>query len=126
MSSNNNLASSLAADPLLDSLSKSNSIATSISTDSISVGNIATSICTSTTTYPYDNFNGYYNSNVGSIRISDDYMEKELLQKKVEEILESVQDYCKNFCFQGCEGICDGETKSQCPLWNRLKCEKKV
>lgn len=124
MSSNNNLASSLAADPLLDSLNKSNSIATSISTDSISVGNIATSTCSiSTTTYPYDSINGYYN---GTIRISDDYMEKELLQKKVEEILESVQDYCKNFCFQGCEGICDGETKSQCPLWNRLKCEKKV
>lgn len=119
--SNNNLASSLAADPLLDSLSKSNSIA-SISTGSISVGNIATN--TATYTYPYDNsVNGYYS---GSIRISDDYMEKELLQKKVEEILESVQDYCKNFCFQGCEGICDGETKSQCPLWNRLKCEKKV
>ena len=124
--SNNNLASSFSADPLLDSLSKSNSIATSISTDSLSVvGSIATNTTsTATYTYPYDNsINGYYS---GSIRISDDYMEKELIQKKVEEILESVQDYCKNFCFQGCEGICDGETKSQCPLWNRLKCEKKV
>lgn len=120
---NNNLSASLAADPLLDSLS--NSIA-KISTDSISIGNnIATSTTATSYTYPYDNFNGYY-SNVGSISISDDYMEKELLQKKVEEILESVQDYCENFCFQGCEGICDGETKSQCPLWNRLKCEKKV
>lgn len=120
--SNNNLSSSLAADPLLDSLS--NSISTSvISTDSIKIGNTATSAASYT--YPYDSINGYY-SNVGAIRISDDYMEKELLQKKVEEILESVKDYCKNFCFQGCEGICDGETKSQCPLWNRLKCEKKV
>ena len=122
MSSNNNLASSLAADPLLDSLS--NSISTSvISTDSFKIGNVATS--TASYTYPYDSINGYF-GNVGSISISDDYMEKELLQKKVEEILESVQDYCENFCFQGCEGICDGETKSQCPLWNRLKCEKKV
>jgi len=120
MSNNNLYSSSLAADPLLDSLS--NSISTSvISTDSPKIGNTATS--TASYTYPYDNINGYYS---GSIRISDDYMEKELLQKKVEEILESVQDYYENFCFQGCEGICDGETKSQCPLWNRLKCEKKV
>lgn len=118
MSSNNNLSSSLVSNPLLDSLNNST---TTISTNSISVGNIANT----TYTYPYDNYNGIY-SGVSSIRISDDYMEKELLQKKVEEILESVQDYCKNFCFQGCEGICDGETKSQCPLWNRLKCEKKV
>ena len=116
MSINNILSASLSADPLLDSLTNST---TSISTDSLSVGNISTT----TYTYPYDDFNGMYNS---SVRISDVYMEKELLQKKVEEILESVQDYCKNFCFQGCEGICDGETKSQCPLWNRLKCEKKV
>mgnify|MGYP003293367116 CR=1 FL=1 len=43
-----------------------------------------------------------------------------------DEILDDVKKFCNDFCFLGCEGLCDGETKSQCPLWNRLKCEGKV
>ena len=63
------------------------------------------------------------------VSISDslfDGLKKSLLEIKKEEILDDVKKFCNDFCFLGCEGICDGETKSQCPLWNRLKCEGKV
>ena len=64
-----------------------------------------------------------------SISISDslfDGLKNSLLEIKKDEILDDVKKFCDDFCFLGCEGICDGETKSQCPLWNRLKCEGKV
>ena len=63
------------------------------------------------------------------ISISDslfDGLKNSLLEIKKDEILDDVKKFCNDFCFLGCEGICDGETKSQCPLWNRLKCEGKV
>ena len=63
------------------------------------------------------------------ISISDslfDGLKNSLLEIKKDEILDDVKKFCDDFCFLGCEGICDGETKSQCPLWNRLKCEGKV
>lgn len=63
------------------------------------------------------------------ISISDslfDGLKHSLLEIKKDEILDDVKKFCNDFCFLGCEGICDGETKSQCPLWNRLKCEGKV
>lgn len=63
------------------------------------------------------------------ISISDsifDGLKNSLLEIKKDEILDDVKKFCNDFCFLGCEGLCDGETKSQCPLWNRLKCEGKV
>lgn len=64
-----------------------------------------------------------------SVSISDslfDGLRNSLLEIKKDEILDDVKKFCNDFCFLGCEGLCDGETKSQCPLWNRLKCEGKV
>ena len=57
-----------------------------------------------------------------SIRISDSLYNKE----KIKEILDDVMNFCDNYCVLKCEDICDGEAKAQCPLWNRLKCEKRV
>lgn len=63
------------------------------------------------------------------INISDgllDALKNNFLEIKEDEILDDIKKFCNDFCFLGCEGLCDGDTKSQCPLWNRLKCEGKV
>lgn len=83
--------------------------------------------------------NSWYGGNANSIvsstwedtgiTISDSFfkdIESRLAEIKKSEILDDVKKFCNDFCFLGCEGLCDGETKSQCPLWNRLKCEGKV
>lgn len=100
-------------------------------------GQISTALGQGTTTSTYGN---WWSGNVTTITsspswkdteisISDsifDGLKNSLLEIKKDEILDDVKKFCNDFCFLGCEGICDGETKSQCPLWNRLKCEGKV
>ena len=100
-------------------------------------GQISTALGQGTTTSTYGN---WWLGNVTtitsspswhetSVSISDslfDGLKNHLLEIKKDEILDDVKKFCNDFCFLGCEGICDGETKSQCPLWNRLKCEGKV
>lgn len=46
--------------------------------------------------------------------------------RKINEILDDVQKFCKEYCFMGLQEVCDSECKCDCPLWNRLKCEKRV
>ena len=104
---------------------------------STALGQGTTALGQGTTTSTYGN---WWNGNASSIStsqpwndtgisISDslfDGLKNKLLEIKKDEILDDVKKFCDDFCFLGCEGICDGETKSQCPLWNRLKCEGKV
>ncbi len=45
---------------------------------------------------------------------------------KAEEILDDIHNFCKNYCFAGTTEVCDSECKCECPLWNRLKCERRV
>lgn len=84
---------------------------------STSLGTISNSGWNSTTFYDgpliYDDC---------SIRISDSFYNKE----KIKEILDDIVNFCDNYCVLKCEGFCDGDSKAQCPLWNRLKCEKRV
>ena len=72
--------------------------------------------------------NGYwggpYDSN--SISISDSIFNSSNNRIKIDEILNDMEKFCKEKCFFGLENICDGEIKCECPLWNRLKCEKRV
>jgi hypothetical protein len=68
----------------------------------------------------------YYDS---EIKISDsfsDIIKKEFQGLKNNEILNDIEKFCNDFCFFGREKLCDGEIKCDCPLWNRLKCEKRV
>lgn len=68
----------------------------------------------------------YYDS---EIKISDsvsDIIKKEFQELKNNEILNDIEKFCNDFCFFGREKLCDGEIKCDCPLWNRLKCEKRV
>jgi hypothetical protein len=68
----------------------------------------------------------YYDSD---IKISDsfsDIIKKEFQGLKNNEILNDIEKFCNDFCFFGREKLCDGEIKCDCPLWNRLKCEKRV
>jgi hypothetical protein len=68
----------------------------------------------------------YYDSD---IKISDsfsDIIKKEFQELKNNEILNDIEKFCNDFCFFGREKLCDGEIKCDCPLWNRLKCEKRV
>lgn len=61
-----------------------------------------------------------------TLKVSDEITEKEYFKRKSHEILDDIKDFCDNYCVLKCEDICDGESKAQCPLWNRLKCEKRV
>lgn len=113
-------------DLLLNSSLNSNSLSGSITTTT-SDGSILTSLggtisnggWNSAATTLYD---GPYIYDDCSIRISDSLYSKE----KTKEILDDIMNFCDNYCVLKCEDICDGEAKSQCPLWNRLKCEKRV
>ena len=99
----------------------SGQISTAIGTTASNYGNWWNGSATTITSSPSWNDTG--------VSISDslfDGLKNSLLEIKKDEILDDVKKFCNDFCFLGCEGLCDGETKSQCPLWNRLKCEGKV
>ena len=49
-----------------------------------------------------------------------------IYSSKAEEILDDIHNFCKNYCFAGTTEVCDSECKCECPLWNRLKCERRV
>ena len=69
-----------------------------------------------------------YTINPGSsttVSISDVLRQEFQESMKTQEILGDIEDFCDNFCFFKREEICDSEIKSSCPLWCRLKCEKR-
>ena len=81
----------------------------------------------SITSVPWDYYDyGKISTEACSISISNELKDRSHLEKKINEVLDDVLDFCDNYCVLKCEDICDGEAKSQCPLWNRLKCEKRV
>ncbi len=88
-----------------------------------SINNLGNTI----TSVPWDYYDyGRISTDTCSISISNELKDRSHLEKKINEVLDDVLDFCDNFCVLKCEDICDGESKSQCPLWNRLKCEKRV
>ena len=104
--------------------------------DSISTGILSGQISTALGQATYGN---WWNGNASSITspswndtgisISDslfDGLRGSLLEIKKDEILNDVEKFCKEKCFFGLEEICDSDIKCECPLWNRLKCEKRV
>lgn len=67
-----------------------------------------------------------YDSCDSLISITGDYITKVLAEERNKMILGEIEDFCKNYCFMGIQEICDSDCKCNCPLWNRLKCEKRV
>ncbi len=78
------------------------------------------------TTGDYYCWDGPYSSNATSISISESLFNNSINRIKIDEILDDVKKFCKEKCFFGLEKICDSDIKCECPLWNRLKCEKRV
>lgn len=126
---------------LLNSLNSLNALPYDTDTASVAVdnnGNLITSSITGqgTTSTLHTNYGniststGWYTPYYDSeIKISDsvsDIIKKEFQELKNNEILNDIEKFCNDFCFFGREKLCDGEIKCDCPLWNRLKCEKRV
>ena len=112
-------------DLLLNGSLNSNSLSSSITTTTCD-GSILTSLGTTISNSGWNSATTFYDGpsiyDDCSVRISDSLYSKE----KTKEILDDIMNFCDNYCVLKCEDICDGEAKSQCPLWNRLKCEKRV
>ena len=79
----------------------------------------------STVTGDYYCWDGPY-GNANTISISESLFNNNINRIKIDEILDDVEKFCKEKCFFGLEKICDSDIKCECPLWNRLKCEKRV
>ena len=105
------------------------SITASNAVDTVNLPNLSSqlnSINGSITSIPWDYYDyGKISTEACSISISDELKDRSHLEKKINEVLDDVLDFCDNYCVLKCEDICDGEAKSQCPLWTRLKCEKR-
>ena len=71
-------------------------------------------------------FSSYYYD--GSIKADSSSIlsTSSIYSSKTEEILDDIYNFCKNYCFAGTTEVCDSECKCECPLWNRLKCERRV
>ena len=120
MGENENLSNSIA-----------NSINSNILNNNYGYGNISTTLGTSGYYYPTSNSNisttGYV-STLDDTTISISSALKDALERtrKEGEILDDIEKFCNEKCFFKLEDICDSELKCDCPLWNRLKCEKRV
>ena len=118
-SSNNSISTSLNSLSINDC-----STLSSISSDAILRSNdltIKTSLGSSSI-----GWNNTYYSDANYVSISDSLFNDSNNRIKINEILDDVEKFCKEKCFFGLENICDSEIKCECPLWNRLKCEKRV
>lgn len=69
---------------------------------------------------------GYYYDNSITADSSSILSTSSIYSSKAEEILDDIHNFCKNYCFAGTTEVCDPECKCECPLWNRLKCERRV
>ena len=123
---NENLNGIVVNNDLLRSNLNSNSLNSSITTTTSDGSLLTTSSLGTISTSGWNNPTTFYDGPLiyddCSIRISDSLYNKE----KIKEILDDIVNFCDNYCVLKCEGFCDGDSKAQCPLWNRLKCEKRV
>jgi hypothetical protein len=123
MEKNENLSSSI-ADSISSNLNNIN--------NNYGYGNISTTLGTGGYYYPASNPNirtttGYVSTlDDATISISDALKDALEHTRKEKEILDDIEKFCNEKCFFKLEDICDSELKCDCPLWNRLKCEKRV
>lgn len=74
----------------------------------------------------YSPITSYYDDSIIKVDSSSILSTSSIYSSKTEEILDDIHNFCKNYCFAGTTEVCDPECKCECPLWNRLKCERRV